>query len=80
MGLHFQDRIELKKGLFERENYLRSFRTLEAPNERPVNVCQLIFIPLIVCVWPYPTVPNIRHSCIRLGVTVVQKVFGVNYA
>ena len=45
----------LEKGFLEDEN-LHFFRTLEASNELPVNVGQLIFISYIVCIRPYTMV------------------------
>ena len=44
------------KRLFGIRKFTLFFRTLEATNELPVNVGQLIFIPCIACIWPYSMV------------------------
>ena len=44
------------KKAFWKTKIFAFFQTLEASNKLPVNVGQLIFIPCIVCIWPYPMV------------------------
>ena len=66
--------------VFLKTKLLHFSRTLETYIGLPINVCKLIFMPFIVCVWPYPTVPKDWVLKILVGVRVVQKVFGVNYA
>ena len=61
-------KIGFEKGFLKDEN-LHFFQTLEASNELPVNVGQLIFIPCIVCM-PYPMGSKhqtLLHSCRREG-------------
>ena len=74
------DYAALPRGPFEGE-HCTLFRTLEASSGLPVIVCQLIFIPFIFSVYGLTIwYQNIRHYCILVGMRVVQKVFGVNYA
>ena len=50
-----------KKDFFEDE-MLHFFQSLEASNELPVDAGQLVSIPCIVCIWPYPLVSKTLNA------------------
>ena len=64
LSLHFSatSKIQCRVEKLSKRYNFTLFRTLEVANGLPVNVSQLICIPFIFCVWPYPTVSN--HSCL----------------